>query len=165
MCLWMCVCFGSITSSWTEAKVSALYEGLIQSPLLLPAAVLGQKRQGRGDERQRGQTEKGATVTWQWQIALYLFKLCNVIFWLCCNVCFHSVWPCWWANTNELEKTRTQGERKTLRSLDTRVTGAYTPVTTNQKKTSHLASHPKPLWECDQCLFGMTLICDILYKL
>lgn len=31
-----------------SAKVSAFCEGLIQSPLLLPAAVLGQRRQGMG---------------------------------------------------------------------------------------------------------------------
>ena len=122
----VCVCSWTNASSWTEVKVSALYKGLIQSPLLLPGAVPGHRRQavekrwgwGKRMREAEGRQRKGAALTWQWQIALYLFKLCNVIFWLCCNVSFKSVWPCWWVNINKLVKRTTQGESKTMKFMD-----------------------------------------------
>lgn len=65
----MCLCERpwTVSSSWTEVKVGLLYEGLIQSPLALPAAVAdGGSRAwrsgGAGGRRMResrqGQTEK-----------------------------------------------------------------------------------------------------------
>lgn len=62
---------------------------------------------GKEDESIDGGRQRKSTVTWQWQIALYLFKWCNVIFWLPCNV-FLVIDP-----ADELTLTRRQSGKQT----------------------------------------------------
>lgn len=71
--------------------------------------VEGRRRwRGKEDESGGEGRQRKSALTWQWQIALYLFKWCNVILWLPCNV-FLVIDP-----ADELTLTRRQRGKQTV---------------------------------------------------
>lgn len=71
---------------------------------------------GKEDESLGEGRQRKSTLTWQWQIALYLFKWCNMIFWLPCNV-FLVIDP-----ADELTLTRRQSGKQTVELVNGLVT-------------------------------------------